>query len=645
MSAIWGTVSFTGAVQAWAGDVMREKYEKGCRLDRIEDIRDSECYMGCGIQYITAQSQREELPVYDREHGLWMTVDCLLDNREELMGKLHTEEPLPDGRLMYLAYLKWGIDCLSHCRGLFAIAVYDRRKGALYLGTDQTASRCLYYYRHEDGITFSSLIDPVRRLHTEIGGNPSYIRDFLTAPGLMPNISSVETPYAGIFKLNPGTIMTLTASGQEERTYWQPSFSFPAAGQWKDGGPGRKAEAYGACFGRLYREAVENALYTVGEVGIALSSGLDSASVGALAALALEKREKALHTYTYVPSETPVPDRIRGHVLDEQDDVIKLTKMYPNMKPSFLNNRGRNCCEELPRFLDILEIPYKAFVNMPNLGEIYEQAYQAGCRVVLTGQMGNATVSNGYIDDVLYDLYSGKHYLTCLRYLNRYCIGAKESRKRALRGIRRCFANADKEYKIKEFTYKPDNPFLREDILKDDSLKERLKEAGFITTARLPVPAPVYRKNLYRKAMYTYLGEMETKMGLYYGLVIRDPTRDMRIISFCYHMPYRYFAYMGTPRWLLRGNLREILPSGLVDNWLRYGVQNSDWLSRIGRDWERLKPEIAECLEQEKLPSLADKDKALQFLQDWDGSLSYKEEEKMQYLMFLYVMSSYLGRE
>ena len=51
-----------------------------------------------------------------------------------------------------------------------------------------------------------------------------------------------------------------------------------------------------------------------------------------------------------------------------------------------------------------------------------------------------------------------------------------------------------------------------------------------------------------------------------------------------------YFAYGGTPRWLIRGNLAGLLPAPLLNDWMRYGVQNADYLSRIRRDLPSLLP-------------------------------------------------------
>ena len=60
MSAIWGQVSFEGNVYDQI-TVMKEPYQRKCRLDRIEQYKRPDCYMGCGIQYITGESVLEQM--------------------------------------------------------------------------------------------------------------------------------------------------------------------------------------------------------------------------------------------------------------------------------------------------------------------------------------------------------------------------------------------------------------------------------------------------------------------------------------------------------------------------------------------------------------------------------------------------------
>ncbi len=637
MSAIWGIVSFQDIILQDAESCMRSYYNTNCKIDRSESIFQKEVCFGCGIQYLTKEAKEEHLPYYDEALQLSFTADCILDNRAELLSKLEeTDTTLPDGTLMLRSYQKWGIDCVKHFRGLYSFAVYDKRNGCLYLATDHVSARCLYYYIDGAQVTFSTLLTPIRKLYPHISMNENYIKDFLTAPGLMPNVSSVETLYEKVHKLNPGTYVKITANSMKEISYWNPAMPDTKYSC-------KTTEDYGSHFRSLYEACVKDALRTDGDIAISLSSGLDSASVGALAAKHLQSIEKPLYAYTYVPYEETAPDKNRNNVHNETADVQKIAKMHPNIVTHFLTNQGKNCVAEIPHGISIMEIPYKAFGNLPSLQEIYQKASQTGCKIVLTGQLGNNTVSCGYIDNILYDLYQKKKYVTFLRYLNRYSKTVKESRKKALKGCIRYFEHTNKEYADTSFSYQSDNPFLSDSITEGYPMKERYLQ-NKIPLKGGPSCEAVYHQNIFHKPMLTYLGELDTKMGLAYGIVLRDPTRDMRILSFCRHLPYHLFAYQGTPRWLIRGNLRDILPHDLLDNWMRYGVQNSDSHKRIMRDWQTLYPQLKSQLTSELLKPYVDSAKIETYFGQTLSKLPVEKEAETLYLIILSVLHQCLSR-
>lgn len=596
MSAIWGLVSLSGVISEKQPARMENPYRQRCKIDRYESVTLPEIYTGCGIQYITNEAPKELLPFNDTEKKLIFNADCVLDNRDELISALGAADGEPDGTLMYLAYLKWGIQCVTRFRGLFAMAVYDIASQTLYLASDQLSSRCLYYYKTEEYVAFSTLIDPIREIFPNLSLNEYYLKDYLTAPGLMPNIVANETPYQNLYKLNPGTYLTITRNGIQETSYWNPSMpcEMPKC---------KNAEDYQKAFFQLYEKCVKDALRCNDKVGISMSSGLDSATVGVLAAKSLQEQNEQLMTYSYVPYLKPTLPNKKDNVLDETEDIRLIQDKYPNMVPHFLNNEGRNCLESLPDSLCIMEFPFKAFVNMPNLREIYDTAAKDGCKVLLTGQCGNSTVSHGYIDDVLYDLYAGKHYLKFLLYLNRYSKTVKESRRQALRGCIRYFRYSKEQYRTTIFQYQPTNQFLSAAILENYPLQQRYEESGNQLLVKVPISGEYYRKTLYKGAIYTYMGELETKMGLHHGIIIRDATKDMRMMSFCYHLPYKYFAWQGTPRWLIRASFQSLLPPKILNNWMRYGVQNADCLSRIVRDLPVLIPNIMQATKRMHFPT------------------------------------------
>ena len=68
--------------------------------------------------------------------------------REELKGYPFISDC--DTEVIIAAYLKWGISCVDHFNGMFAICLYDREGDIVYLIRDRIGKKPLYY-EIEDG--------------------------------------------------------------------------------------------------------------------------------------------------------------------------------------------------------------------------------------------------------------------------------------------------------------------------------------------------------------------------------------------------------------------------------------------------------------------------------------------------------------
>ncbi|MCR5755236.1 MAG: hypothetical protein K6G30_10570, partial [Acetatifactor sp.] len=293
------------------------------------------------------------------------------------------------------------------------------------------------------------------------------------------------------------------------------------------------------------------------------------------------------------------------------------------------------------KHMDILEIPYKAYANLPSLFEIYQKAADMSCKVMLTGQTGNTTVSYGYSEHIFFDLFYHHRYILFLRYLNHYCKHLRISRKQTLLNCIHLFQDEKKQQKLNNYDYVPDNPFLSE-TLKQYPTAKRMQQVGLPSGNSSLTLAKKYRRLLWLQAMFTYLGELDTKAGLQFGVLLRDPTRDMRILSFCRHLPYHLFAHNGTPRWLIRGNFRDILPTGLLDDWMRFGVQNSDYHQRFMRDWSRIYPTLSTHLLSPELSKYVCLDSVHSFCERSDTTLTNDQELETMYATFLEILYRFL---
>ena len=61
-----------------------------------------------------------------------------------------------DTEIIIAAYLKWGIKAVNKFNGMFAIGIYDKRIGQLYLCRDRIGKKPLYYWGDGKNIVFAA---------------------------------------------------------------------------------------------------------------------------------------------------------------------------------------------------------------------------------------------------------------------------------------------------------------------------------------------------------------------------------------------------------------------------------------------------------------------------------------------------------
>jgi asparagine synthase (glutamine-hydrolysing) len=139
--------------------------------------------------------------------------------RQELIELGHTEWQTDhsDTEVVLYAFKEWGIDCLKHFRGMFAIAIWESSEKSLWLIRDRIGIKPLYYAKDERGIVFASeikaiLAGPERRRAVNEEAFFHYL-SFLTTPAPM-------TLFDGIEKLAAGTWAKISADGTMQTERW-----------------------------------------------------------------------------------------------------------------------------------------------------------------------------------------------------------------------------------------------------------------------------------------------------------------------------------------------------------------------------------------------------------------------------------------
>jgi asparagine synthase (glutamine-hydrolysing) len=180
-----------------------------------------------------------------------------------------------DTEVVLKAFQHWGSDCVARFNGMFAFAVWDSLRQELTLARDRYGMKPLYWARTSSRILFASEAKAILasgELRASL--DPRALQEYLN----FQNLFTDRTLFKSICLLPPATIMTISANGSvTERRYWDWQFRESDHG-------GADAQELEDELHRLLSQAVNRQLVSDVDVGAYLSGGIDSGSIGVLAA-------------------------------------------------------------------------------------------------------------------------------------------------------------------------------------------------------------------------------------------------------------------------------------------------------------------------------------------------------------------------
>lgn len=591
MSMIYGFVNLDGRPADPAILKNMESALADKKYDAQSALIHANMAMGFKNQYITEESHFEALPCYDAETGLYFVCDAIIDNREELaslLGLRLTKE-FADGQIIFEAYKKWGERCTAYLLGDFAFAVYDSKNRRVQLFRDHMGKRILYYRFENQCIYFSTLMKPLidpwgsgekQKLNEE------YLVYFLAIEISRHEIMTGSTIYKDIRYVSQASCLTFTEESILCKIYWDP------LNIHRDRRVNKKE--YIEEFREIYFDAIRCRLRADGEVGIMLSGGLDSGSVACVAASILRDQNRQLHSYTAIP--------VRGytewtpqHIISDESDAVKLIQAaYPNIVTHFVDSKNNNPIKVANQVLEIFEQPYKFIDNSYWLYDIFQTAGRDGCKVVLSGCIGNWTVSYGRSLTIMYEHLMRLRLISFIHDFNTLCLKNKLSRKKT--AVK--FAKA-----VYYSVYAEKNSRVTSDLVKDIYIKkydaERKLRLSGITNKTL-LRDEESRRFFFDPTLSNQSTSAMIKFGLFSSICERDPTGDKRVVEFCMRLPYElYFdKKTGHDRSLIRQGISGIAPEKVVRN-QSYGQQAVDWIERIEPEWHVFLDEFRERIERE----------------------------------------------
>lgn len=122
-----------------------------------------------------------------------------------------------DTEMIVAAYLKWGIDCIQKFNGMFAICLYDRETGDVYLVRDRIGKKPLYYEVDGTNLVFASELKPIM---TRKGFQRKIRKEVLSRFLFQQYINAPESIFEHTYKLEPGSILQFRYGLIKTWKYW-----------------------------------------------------------------------------------------------------------------------------------------------------------------------------------------------------------------------------------------------------------------------------------------------------------------------------------------------------------------------------------------------------------------------------------------
>ena len=501
-----------------------------------------------------------------------------LADRAEAAGTLGLDRHASDAEIYGSALARWDDQADLRLVGEYAAILWSAHGDRVRLVRSPLSAPPLHYW--EGAGRFIAASTPRALFAT--GYLSAEIDEQKLADSMVLNYrEEARSWFRDILRLPIGTRALVSADGVRLARYYDP-LAVPQIRYRRD-------EDYVEAADALFQKAVANAMQGFSRPAVSLSGGYDSQAVAAYAGRALEGRGRVA-CFTSVP-EPEWDGRVpKGRSGDERVPAQALAAMYPNLDLELVDAAGLPIDHRFEAILMASGCLPRNITAMHWIQAVHARAQAQGCDVMLTGQMGNTTLS-----------YDGSGAIPGWFLSGRWGRAAREIWH--ARGEHRSLAHALGGRLIKPLM----PPTLQRRLGKERpnarnafewwspiapawaaemQAQERAVAMGHAMDGLRARSTRDLRMRVLGNGINEG-GDLHQALELLYGMPVRDPTWSRPLVEFLFGLPDDQYLRNGESRWLARRLLRGKLPDAALDARTR-GLQAADWHLRIGRhrvDW------------------------------------------------------------
>ena len=445
-----------------------------------------------------------------------------LYNVPELCAELeklgHNFQSHSDTEVLLHAYGQWQEKCLERLNGIYAFAVWEKKRRRLFLARDRMGVKPLFYTQIGDGLLFASEIKTILahpNVKRELDGE-GVMQLMLLGPGRVPGSGVLR----GISEIKPGQYAVYEGGKLEISTYWK----------LMDREHRENFEETAEVVRHLVMDAILRQTVSDVPIGTFLSGGLDSSLITALCAKKLGNRRLPTFSVDYVDSDKYfTPNKFQP---ESDGEYIRLMEKTFHTDHHWCILSPDDLIEELEEATIARDLPGMADVDFSLL---------AACRqikpyvtVALSGECAD-------------EIFGGYPWYR------------------------------DPEVRNRDGFPWAQNTAYRTEIL-TPALRSQVDGAAFVQeqyakTCResdiLPGTEPTEIRmkqmmNLNIQWFMQTLLDRKDRMSMYSGLEVRVPFCDHRIAEYLYGVPWEFKDHKGKEKGLLRTAMDGVLPEKIL---------------------------------------------------------------------------------
>ena len=484
-------------------------------------------------------------PFVDHTGNFVLIFNGELYNYQEVKNKLH-DYPFrtnSDTEVLIAAFQKWGMDCLNSFAGMFAFAIWDKKKEILTIARDRMGVKPMYIYKDDQVFAFAS---EQRALLASgfVKKNLNFhaLRDFL----MYQSVSHPHSMIEGVEQLEAGYFMTIENGNISKFKYWD--ITENSNGKFNGAAPG---EIYKNTRS-LLRNSVSRRMVSDVPVGCFLSGGIDSSVIVGLAS---EVSPSPPNTFTI------------GFDEQEYDETRYAEIIAKKFKTNHTNIHLRSSVflDEMQMALDAMDTPSGDGINT----YVVSKAIAAqGIKVALSG-VGGDELFSGYPFFKQYLKYKSFNSVWNVAGILRKAAAGIISGTPKRNKVRQLLLNGDCD--ISSFY-----PVIRQ-VVNPDDVSEILRSFnGHANTPTIelqldeikprinsfPLLSQVSISEFLGYTQNTLLKDMD-KMSMAVSLELREPFFDHELVSYVLNVPdsVKFPEY---PKKLLIESVGDLIPQEIV---------------------------------------------------------------------------------